>query len=221
MGLDTVELVLSVEEEFGIAIPDADACELDTPRKLADYVLLRLGETRIADPRCLSQVQFYRLRRHLVQQLGISRKSLKLDTPLDEILQGDVRKHWKMLTEICGASVLPSLGFRGWQHGVVLALDITIGLAAWQAGLSMGWVALVLGVSWLLLMAFSSSFASRIPASLQTVRDLIPYVKVSERNEWNEKEVLPRVLQLTAMQSGIELTKIQPDHHIVKDLGMD
>lgn len=221
MGLDTVELVLSVEEEFGIAIPDAVACELDTPQKLADYVLLRLGETHVADPRCLSQVQFYRLRRHLVQQLGISRKSLKLDTPLDEFLQGDGRKHWKMLAEICGENVLPSLGFWSWQHGVILGLDTIIGLAAWQAGLSLGWIALVLGVSWLLLMAFSSSFATRIPASLQTVRDLIPYVKVSERNEWNEKEVLPRVLQLTAMQIGVKVTEIQPNHHFIKDLGMD
>ncbi len=43
MGLDSVELVLATEEEFGISIDDADAARLTTPGELADYVALRLG----------------------------------------------------------------------------------------------------------------------------------------------------------------------------------
>ena len=42
MGLDGVEIVLAVEEEFGIAIDDADAANLTTPRRLVDYVFERL-----------------------------------------------------------------------------------------------------------------------------------------------------------------------------------
>ncbi len=221
MGLDTVELVLSVEEEFGVTIPDADACELDTPRKLADYVLLRLGETRVADPHCLSQVQFYRLRRHLVEQLELPRKTITPDTSLSVLFQEDVREHWKKLTLFCGMRVLPSLEFNTWQRLGILALDLMIGLVAWLAGMSLGWIGLLLGFSWFALNIGFASFADQIPANFQTVSDLVPYVKVSESHNWSDKEVLPRVLQLTAMQSGIELAKIQPDHHIVKDLGMD
>lgn len=221
MGLDTVELVISIEEEFGIEISDADACELDTPRKLADYVRLRLGEKCSDDPGCLSQAQFYRLRRHLVEQLGTPRKAIKPDTPLSEVLGGDIRKHWKSLTEFCGKGVLPSLDFSNYQHGMLLALGFSVGLTAWKAGLGLGWVLLVMGVAWLLLCAFSAPLANRIPAGFQAIRDLVPYVKVSEQKAWNEGEILPRVLQLTAMQTGITLAQIQPDHHLVKDLRMD
>ena len=42
MGLDTVELLMAFEEEFGMAIPDADASELTTPRQVTDYVMSKL-----------------------------------------------------------------------------------------------------------------------------------------------------------------------------------
>lgn len=37
-SLDTVELVLSVEDEFGIDIPEEIAEKLDTVRKVLDYI---------------------------------------------------------------------------------------------------------------------------------------------------------------------------------------
>lgn len=38
-SLDKVEIVLAVEEEFGIDIPDADAERLRTVQNLVDYVV--------------------------------------------------------------------------------------------------------------------------------------------------------------------------------------
>jgi hypothetical protein len=43
MGLESVELVMAVEEEFGINIAGEDAANLTTPRLLAGYVVSRLG----------------------------------------------------------------------------------------------------------------------------------------------------------------------------------
>ena len=39
MGLDTVELVIAVEEKFGISIPNEDAARLYTPRLVIDYLM--------------------------------------------------------------------------------------------------------------------------------------------------------------------------------------
>lgn len=48
MGLDTVELVMAIEEEFSTGIPDADAARLGVLGDLSDYVVAVLrqrGET--------------------------------------------------------------------------------------------------------------------------------------------------------------------------------
>jgi acyl carrier protein len=42
MGLDIVELVMTVETEFGVEIPNADAAELRTVGQLFDYVAARV-----------------------------------------------------------------------------------------------------------------------------------------------------------------------------------
>lgn len=42
MGLDSVQLVMDLEEAFGIEIPDEDAARLETPRMVLDYVAARL-----------------------------------------------------------------------------------------------------------------------------------------------------------------------------------
>ena len=39
MGLDTVELFIAFEERFGVRIPDEDAPELSTPRRVTDYLM--------------------------------------------------------------------------------------------------------------------------------------------------------------------------------------
>jgi acyl carrier protein len=38
MGLDAVELILAVEEAFGITIPDSAACEMTTPAMMIRFV---------------------------------------------------------------------------------------------------------------------------------------------------------------------------------------
>ena len=37
-SLDVVELIMSIEDEFGFSIPDEDAAELVTVGKLAEYI---------------------------------------------------------------------------------------------------------------------------------------------------------------------------------------
>ena len=41
-SLDVVELIMSVEDEFGLAIPDEDATELTTVGKIVEYIESKL-----------------------------------------------------------------------------------------------------------------------------------------------------------------------------------
>ena len=84
MGLDIVEFVMGVEERFGIEIPDADAQNLTTPRKLVDYIMTRVKPGQ--DRGCLTQREFHRLRRALVARHWATRQNLKPDTLLEGIV---------------------------------------------------------------------------------------------------------------------------------------
>ena len=55
MGLDSVELILAIEEAFGIEIADGDAANLLTPRQLAAHISYLLGQGDMKSSRCLSQ----------------------------------------------------------------------------------------------------------------------------------------------------------------------
>lgn len=44
MGLDTVELIMAIEDEFGIVIPDSEAPQLARVGEIHAYILRVLGE---------------------------------------------------------------------------------------------------------------------------------------------------------------------------------
>ena len=43
-SVDFVEIIMEVEKEFDLDVPDEDAEKLDTPRKLADYIRKKMGK---------------------------------------------------------------------------------------------------------------------------------------------------------------------------------
>ena len=69
MGLDLVELVMSVEEEFGIDIPDSLAEKISTVGDLADIVASELARSgQRADPDRI----FERIRTHTAEWAVVS-----------------------------------------------------------------------------------------------------------------------------------------------------
>ncbi|MBL8899129.1 MAG: acyl carrier protein [Planctomycetes bacterium] len=80
MGLDTVELVMDLEEALHLRIPDARAAQLATPRDVVRYVAKRRPLRR--EERCRGRELFFELRRALAELEGWDARSLRLDTPL-------------------------------------------------------------------------------------------------------------------------------------------
>ncbi len=108
MGLEIVEFVMSVEEKFGIEIPDADAEKLTTPRKLVDYIMTKVKTEE--ERGCTTQREFHSLRRALIARHWTTRQDLKPDTPLERIVpKPDRRSVWQQLGAEIQAARWPDL----------------------------------------------------------------------------------------------------------------
>lgn len=73
MGLDTVELILEVENTFGVKLPNAEVSKVATVGDLQnlvwEYVKHRSGR------QCQSQKTFYRLRNLFNEHYSINKKN--------------------------------------------------------------------------------------------------------------------------------------------------
>lgn len=69
MGLDTVELILSVEKVFDIELPDAIAEKLDTVGRLHQYIVAE--QLRLNHQNVNSDIIFDQLRTIICSRLGV------------------------------------------------------------------------------------------------------------------------------------------------------
>jgi acyl carrier protein len=84
MGLDAVELVIAIEEGFGIHITDAEAGQLSTPRKLIDYLWDRhergdLFREPLPPPGLISKLRLIPPRRYALNGVVTDRESLAIE----------------------------------------------------------------------------------------------------------------------------------------------
>jgi acyl carrier protein len=87
MGLDSVELVLSVERHFAVNIPDSDASTLTTVGKLHDWVVNELQ--RLKRPEVDPSAVFIEIRRLICDQLGIEPERVTPDARFVQDLHVD------------------------------------------------------------------------------------------------------------------------------------
>ena len=90
MGLESVELIMAVEDKFQIVITEQEYIGIRTPNDLTDVVFSKLkheGETK-----CKSQHDFYRVRKTIINVLNVKRNEVKPDTKLIKLLSRRNRK---------------------------------------------------------------------------------------------------------------------------------
>jgi acyl carrier protein len=220
MGLDLVELVLAIEEEFGVPIDDAEASRLATPGDVSKYLYARLKKSD--DAPCLSQVAFYRLRKAIRQTFSVDRKAIRPNSSLTSIMAGNVKANWQALQNAVGANKFPRL-----QRKKPLFIFFVIVLPALAAifiskpQTPITRLALNFAVVSTIINLMTMNMGTKIPISTSTIAQLVPYVPIPKPTAWSYSNVLERVIQLTSVQLGIPLDKIREDSHFVKDLGAD
>jgi hypothetical protein len=97
MGLDTVELVMEIEEAFDISIPDERASKMLTVGDVYEFLLEKTADSTLKSSICLTAVTFYDLRRQL-HSLGLSHSEIRPKTKLDRLIPlTGRRKYWQTL----------------------------------------------------------------------------------------------------------------------------
>ena len=178
MGLDLVELLMEVEEAFGISIPDEDAPAVETVGSFHDCLLRQLGTHQQTG--CLTAVAFYQVRRALISVLGLPRKQLRPSTNLRQLIPVRGRRAtWKRLQDSLGLK-LPKLSLPMWSVVFTLAAPFVVGLGCrWvptllgHSAATAGWFPYLAGVLTLVIaLMLGNHFASGLHANLQTVGGL-------------------------------------------------
>jgi len=106
MGLDSVELLMSVEDKFGIIISDEEAGKIHTVQDFADCVYSKI----LVNPtdKCLTQIVFYRIRKAF-QNLNLSELEIKPTSKISDLLtQSELKINWNRLEAELGLK-LPEL----------------------------------------------------------------------------------------------------------------
>jgi acyl carrier protein len=229
MGLDGVELVMNLEEAFGVQITDEEATNCRTPRMVIDMIFSKL---KTADEHvCRSQRAFYAIRRVLVQTFGLERKSITPDMRLRDIIPESRQKElWEQFKAALSPNNWPALALPRWMSRSILTLCVAVFAtgAVIEIHLS-GRVGsgLACGVALAGLFGIAAALLSRpycicIPAHIESIRDLIPHAITSDRMAgWNREDVAIVVKRLTAEQLGLDESEFTEDSRFVEDLHMD
>jgi acyl carrier protein len=97
LGLDSVELVLAIEKEFGVEIPDHDVVQISTVGQMYEWLRVNLRSTKPAQ--CMTQRLFYKVRRALISNHGIPKQSISLDSRLKDLVPAnELKDAWPYLT---------------------------------------------------------------------------------------------------------------------------
>lgn len=136
MGLESVELVMEVEEAFGFSIRDEDAATFYTVGQLYDYIMAHRFEGK--QPGCLTSVTFYRLRRALMSVLWIARRDVRLSSDLNAVIPARRRQVWSDLQEAIGLR-LPKLVLPVWARAARIAVGFVLGTALFLVFLDGRW----------------------------------------------------------------------------------
>jgi acyl carrier protein len=107
MGLDTVELLMELEDEFRLSVPDADAERLSTVGATEDYIIARLRERAVSEVAgCPTAHRFYSLRRELLAHFPLGHKEVRPDQRIGTILpRNRWRREWPAVARAVGLPV--------------------------------------------------------------------------------------------------------------------
>ncbi len=223
MGLDAVELLMRVEEDFEISIEDEEAERITTPGQLCALIERKLGVVEAEKSSfCPTSRAFYRVRRELINQ-GIERAHIKPRAQLNAVLPMARRRQlWHELQNAL-ATPLPPLErpiTLLWLGASWLCL-LLLGLPLLPLAPQLWFQFLVFGALALTALHVVTSPLRLFPSqNVRTVGDLARRVAAKTTDVALSRDVWPQLQFLIADEWKIPLDQVTRDADFVRDLGM-
>lgn len=235
MGLDTVELVMNIEEAFDVTITDKQASQMETVADIYEFLILSIASTNANSTVCLKSAAFYDLRRHL-QTLGIAREKIRPSATLKEVFPILRRRSlWHKLSKSMQVR-LPRLVRPSWLAllNCLLVAVITFGSMPLLKPASTNFLQVVLGSVFIAALSSTVLYFLTLPLAVVpcirclTMRDLLNelvatnYRKLANRYSAHLPADTWSTLQhIIATTLGIDKSAVIPSARIVQDLGAD
>jgi acyl carrier protein len=228
MGLDGVELVMALEEAFGVSISDGDAGQAVTPRMVGDIIFSKLQATDEAT--CQSQRAFYLLRKAFIRRFNLNRTAVAPDMTFRKLIPVSAEpQSWQELKNEIHVRSWPALVRPRWMVWLLTASAGAVFLGSfWMfykiipAGAALAAIlgAVLALATNILSIRLTNRFKVRIPHRIKTLRDIVPYAITSDQIKWTREQVSDVVKKIILEQLGIPETQYREDAHFVKDIGL-
>jgi acyl carrier protein len=233
MGLDSVEILVNVENAFGITISNYEAEKITTVGDIHNVVWRNVQGRQ--SMRCRSQQLFYKLRYLLINKFQVPRDAIELDASLNEIFPKKNRriKYFRLQKELqlkLPELVLPA----GWNRFlIVTGFTLIPGLLALALVLMYGY-----GYTWWLYLLpglgiISTVFISNILDAVRTEfkPDILKgftqtvlafnYGTLMTDKGVNRDEMEIIINNIIAETGGLDLHEVSPEKSLTNDLGLD
>jgi acyl carrier protein len=237
MGLDIVEFVMEIEEEFDIRLPDDEAEQIKTLGNLHSFIHTQRG-TRTDMGYCASSRAFYRLRRELMRAFGVERHRVTTVTPMGALMPREARaQHWARLGQRLGGWEMPPLQRPRWALRVLtlsgLGMLTSVILCVFMIHANGPvWVSALGFVFWaavlFLTARLTEPIAIELPASCATMRGTVEVLLrrnygrlVTEERGLQQDEVWVKVCDIVSEYFGVNRDELTPDTRIQEDLGAE
>jgi acyl carrier protein len=242
MGLDAVELVLRIEDEFSISLPDDEISAVRTVGDLYQIVLSKLDTT----PSCLTSKAFYRTRQALVDSTHVARRAVRPSTQLEGLLPEKSRiATWSEMEKRIALQMPTLMHSSMWKERfrkISAVAAAGLALAAYFAGRM--WfrytasAAPVFAILFGLILAFlidrwllglTPTLAVEMPVT--TAGELARMILTLNHEEFapaaaegtvpSKEYVWTRIVRVFCDQLQVSPEEVVPEARIIEDLGVD
>lgn len=191
MGLDSVELLMEIEDYFGIRIANADAERISTVQEMVDVVARQLHIEQTASE--LQETVFNKV----AMYFGNTGR-MQLTDRIAEYLQIENKDQWTALELAIGLNIPRPFGISSTSHRLIAKFTRFIGVP-----INYDW-------NTLSVSAFIDAICARNYQQL-----------ISRNSIGSKYEIFIMIIVITVEQIGVEYFEVLPEKSFTNDLGVD